>query len=468
MKTFRGYISEEVTINALGNGGIDIERDAVRDEINGILASISMHSCVTPYNTLTKVRKALSYFSIFLPKRVYMEGKHGIEVWQISQFGDKMGMTDQGEFIKSTPGKYYLFFHYHLIGSMYSVRAKIVDEVGLNKEMDFAEAMIAEGAAMQQGLAKAVAPKEPMHDEDGDGTESTKKAVEVSMRRKDKKLSADSLDEAHKVVGVKGHESGDRYEMRTHAPGEHHEWSSIVKTHQKGQPTKNEYGGHSPLKVGKTAYIKKHFSKLSEEHLDEAGFEKLIRYKNAANKDLKHQKNSPVGRGDWWKQGDTDDPENRRKEGIKLADKKMKGKARVNASMPKHPYMEETLDELYGKGSLPRIAAYHTKKSAESKEQMEKTRSGNKKLPVPKKVTDKVYAKDSAAKYHAHQAKRAKGMMEEETLEEKLSKKMSAAEVIHDFVHSDDPRFQGKTTKERMKMALGAYYKMHPEKSKMM
>ena len=132
------------------------------------------------------------------------------------------------------------------------------------------------------------------------------------------------------------------------------------------------------------------------------------------------------------------------------------------------PVKEENLDELYGKGSLPRIAAYHTKKSAESKEQMEKTRSGNKKLPVPKKVTDKVYAKDSAAKYHAHQAKRAKGMMEEETLEEKLSKKMSAAEVIHDFVHSDDPRFQGKTTKERMKMALGAYYKMHPEKSKMM
>lgn len=74
---------------------------------------------------------------------------------------------------------------------------------------------------------------------------------------------------------------------------------------------------------------------------------------------------------------------------------------------------EEQIDELYGKGSLPHIAAYHTKKSAESKGQMEKTRSGNTKLPVPKKVTDKVYAKDSAAKYHAHQAKRAKGMMEE-------------------------------------------------------
>ena len=161
----------------------------------------------------------------------------------------------------------------------------------------------------------------------------------------------------------------------------------------------------------------------SEKGLDESSTEKLVAYRNKA------------GKG--------------REKGSKLAYAKLTGKARVNASMPKTPYMEEekdpcwkgyemvgmkkkggkpvpncvpvkeeNLDELYGKGSLPGIAAYHTKKSAESKEQMEKTRSGNKKLPVPKKVTDKVSAKDLAAKYHASQAKRAKGMMEE-TLDEK-------------------------------------------------
>mgnify|MGYP003340171457 FL=1 len=252
MKTFRGYISEEVTINALGNGGIDIERDVVRDEINGILASISMHSCVTPYNTLTKVRKALSYFSIFLPKRVYMEGKHGIEVWQISQFGDRMGMTDQGEFVKSVPGKYYLFFHYHLIGSMYNVRAKIVDEVELNKEMDFAEAMIAEGAAMQQGLAKAVAPKEPMQDEDGDGTESTKKAVEVSMRRKDKKLSADSLDEGRMPASVikskqKIANMSDDEKKKHFAGKSQEELKSMAWRHGYGKDS-NEYAKHGTMK----------------------------------------------------------------------------------------------------------------------------------------------------------------------------------------------------------------------------
>mgnify|MGYP003346771018 CR=1 FL=1 len=333
--------------------------------------------------------------------------------------------------------------------------------------------------------------------------------------------------------------------------------------------------------------------------LDEVSLGKLIRYKRGREDDVKateisashsegmahahkghdEKKSKEFGDEAKWLRGKQDSM----RKGIALADKKMKGKARVNASMPKHPYMEETLEELHGKGSLPHIAAYHTKKSAESKEQMEKTRSGNKKLPVPKKVTDKVSAKDSAAKYHAHQAKRAKGMMEEEqidevskgsairayaagstynyddehpksdaikshivrkfgkkagehaeraaytslygrddrsnrvdqlahakpssemrktksgkihkqdvgakkdeikfrksmkkfekqrgplpeeTLDEKLTKKMSAGDVISDFVHSDDPKFKGKSKKERQKMALGAYYGMHPEKSK--
>lgn len=60
------------------------------------------------------------------------------------------------------------------------------------------------------------------------------------------------------------------------------------------------------------------------------------------------------------------------------------------------------------------------------------------------------------------------GTMKEENIEEKLSKSMSAGKVISDFVHSKDPKFEGKSKKERMKMALGAYYGMHPEKSKKM
>ena len=60
-----------------------------------------------------------------------------------------------------------------------------------------------------------------------------------------------------------------------------------------------------------------------------------------------------------------------------------------------------------------------------------------------------------------------KGMLaDKKKLNEVLTKKTSTGEVIHDFVHSDNPKFSGKSKKERIKMALGAYYGMHPEKSK--
>lgn len=43
-------------------------------------------------------------------------------------------------------------------------------------------------------------------------------------------------------------------------------------------------------------------------------------------------------------------------------------------------------------------------------------------------------------------------------LHEVLSADAQAGDWIHDFVHSDNPKFEGKSKKERIKMALGAYY----------
>lgn len=56
--------------------------------------------------------------------------------------------------------------------------------------------------------------------------------------------------------------------------------------------------------------------------------------------------------------------------------------------------------------------------------------------------------------------------MTEEQLDEILTKKTPVSKVISDFVHSDDPKFAGDTKKQRIKRALGAYYGMHPEKSR--
>jgi hypothetical protein len=52
------------------------------------------------------------------------------------------------------------------------------------------------------------------------------------------------------------------------------------------------------------------------------------------------------------------------------------------------------------------------------------------------------------------------------TLKEVLTKKTSAGEIIKDFRKSKDQKFAGKSGEERQRMALGAYYSMHPEKSK--
>jgi hypothetical protein len=46
----------------------------------------------------------------------------------------------------------------------------------------------------------------------------------------------------------------------------------------------------------------------------------------------------------------------------------------------------------------------------------------------------------------------------DEMINEVLSKDASAGDYIHDFVHSKNSKFAGKSTAERKKMALGAYY----------
>jgi hypothetical protein len=48
--------------------------------------------------------------------------------------------------------------------------------------------------------------------------------------------------------------------------------------------------------------------------------------------------------------------------------------------------------------------------------------------------------------------------MKEEALDEVLTKSTSAGETISDFVHSDNPKFAGKSKEKRKQMALAVYY----------
>jgi hypothetical protein len=51
-----------------------------------------------------------------------------------------------------------------------------------------------------------------------------------------------------------------------------------------------------------------------------------------------------------------------------------------------------------------------------------------------------------------------------DALHEVLSKDAKAGDWIHDFVHSTNPKFDGKSKKERINMALGAYYDTNKKK----
>jgi hypothetical protein len=355
MKSFRDYLKEDVVPTAVvKDGSIDLEREVVRAQINSSLASVLADPSVTPYNALMRASKVLSYFSIILPKRVYLDGEKGIEAIELRQFGDRMGMTDQGEFVKEVPGKFYLFIQYwrthpnfvpyaatanfiSSTGGMFKVAAKVVDKVELDRLIDMAEVSLSEAAEDRQALAKAMAPKEDMHTALGDcdctqgDSPSTKSAVSVMMRKKDKKLSSGELDEeqldevgdtkrGRKTLGdyiKKAHVSGleaaskgeiayarkdkaglhkanktgekreqginraaDRLSMEEEyekveagvkkRPGETH------TLHRRNPGHKTEYhtittdrDGRKSVKTGSPKYIKKHWDKLEEEQIDE-------------------------------------------------------------------------------------------------------------------------------------------------------------------------------------------------------
>jgi hypothetical protein len=68
------------------------------------------------------------------------------------------------------------------------------------------------------------------------------------------------------------------------------------------------------------------------------------------------------------------------------------------------------------------------------------------------------YFKKNMKKLHSEEVESDVDSLTEEQLEEILKKSDPAGKWVSDFVHSKNPKFEGKSKKERMKQALGAYY----------
>ena len=112
-------------------------------------------------------------------------------------------------------------------------------------------------------------------------------------------------------------------------------------------------------------------------------------------------------------------------------------------------YIKKASHDVAGKGAITRHFA--DKSRAETAAQ----RPDLARLTMKK--ADKM--QDAGMKRRANMAKAVDRLTKEETqLDEKLPASASAGDYIHDFVHSDNPKFAGKSKEERKKMALGAFY----------
>jgi len=141
MKSFKQFMSEEVSPFALtGKGIIDIQDEDVRDNINALLNGVTMKNSATPYTALEHVKKVLANFHIFLPRTKFLEGDSGYDVWNISQFGDKVGMDNDGQFKSSTQSPYFMFFEWQMCDNgTFKVFAEIVNQEELDELMSDVE-----------------------------------------------------------------------------------------------------------------------------------------------------------------------------------------------------------------------------------------------------------------------------------------------------------------------------------------
>lgn len=142
-------IREEVDITPyVERGLVGVNVDAARDNINIHLTG-SLEKCfITPYVALERVAKVLANFHIFIPKLTFLEGEHGVEVIPVKQFGELMGMRDNGEVVTKIENPYSIYFEYAQNESgMFDVFCEIVNQEELDELLQDMKSDVEEAGA---------------------------------------------------------------------------------------------------------------------------------------------------------------------------------------------------------------------------------------------------------------------------------------------------------------------------------
>lgn len=147
MKTFSQFLKEEVSPFALTSKGIiDINDEDVRDNINALLNGVTDRNSPTPYTALEHAKKVLANFHIFLPRTPFLEGDSGYEVWPVNQFGEKVGMDNDGQFKKASDSPYFMFFEWQMCDDgTFKIFSEIVNQNELDELMSDVEDEFTEG-----------------------------------------------------------------------------------------------------------------------------------------------------------------------------------------------------------------------------------------------------------------------------------------------------------------------------------
>lgn len=147
MKKFREYLSEEMMPFAQTEKGfVGVDNGPVRDNINIHLTSITAKPYATPYHAMEMIRKVLAPFHIFPPSTNFLDGDSGHEVFQIKQFGDKMGMSNDGQVVVKNFDDYFVYFEYAMNDrGSFDIFCEIVNEDELDEIMADIEAEIEDG-----------------------------------------------------------------------------------------------------------------------------------------------------------------------------------------------------------------------------------------------------------------------------------------------------------------------------------
>jgi hypothetical protein len=189
MKRFTEYLNEDFDPAIYNSdGAISINDPTVIDAMNSNLDASTSSSFRTPYNALEEVRKVLAYYKIFLPKSIFLDQNHGNDVFEISQFGEKMGMNNDGEVVAASDSSLFLYFEWSMDEKgMYDAFASVVNDEELEEIMTDFDAEVEDD---ESELNESIAEKTKMLYKLVNKMNAEKQMTEMPMPNLKKKMDA--------------------------------------------------------------------------------------------------------------------------------------------------------------------------------------------------------------------------------------------------------------------------------------